>query len=92
MPKKILTEEEVQELRETQVANCAELCTPDRPKIMHMMYCRCGKKECMKKMQDAILTILPHYPIDFTMKEQDLGAEGYNIFVTMIYNDAVKKP
>ena len=83
---------ELQAKREVQVANCAELCTPDHPKIMHVMYCRCGKKECMKKMKDTILAVLPKYPIDFTIKEQDMGTEGYNIFVTMNYNDAVKKP
>jgi len=46
----------------------------------------------MKKMKDTILAVLPKYPIDFTIKEQDMGTEGYNIFVTMNYNDAVKKP
>lgn len=74
-----------EKMRNDQVINCAKMCTEENPKVMHVMYCGCGKTECLVKMKNTLMRLLPAFPVEFQLVEDNRGEKGYSIFVKLIY-------
>jgi hypothetical protein len=71
--------------REMQVMNCARMCTEDHPKVLQVLYCKCGNPECRLKMAETIARVLPQFPVNYKIVLDDNGPKGYSMFVEMIY-------